>query len=136
MIIDLETLSPGTQILTSDEEVPFEDVDGSENRIACHLELTVRKANEEIYVHAAVSGSFKTPCHSCLEPAECRMEPSFDVVIKKAGSSSREVGTGQDDDLICISSDVREISLDRQVYENLIASIPIRVLCREDCKGL
>jgi len=136
MIIDLEALSPGTQLLTADEVVAFEDIDGSENRIACHIELTVRKADEAIYVHAALKGVFKTPCHKCLEPAEYLVEPSFDLVVKKTRSVSDTRPAGEDDDLIYVSLKDREISLDRQVYENLIASMPMRILCRDDCKGL
>jgi uncharacterized protein len=136
MIIDLEALSPGTQLLTADEVVAFEDVDGSENRIACHIELTVRKADEAIYVHAALKGVFKTPCHKCLEPAEYLVEPSFDLVVKKTRLASDKPLGGEDDDLIYVSLKDREISLNQQVYENLIASMPMRILCGDDCRGL
>ena len=136
MIIDFEALSPGTQLVTADEVVAFEDVDGSENRIACHIELTVRKADEAIYVHAALKGVFKTPCHKCLELAEYLVEPSFDLVVKKTRLASDKPLGGENDDLIYVSLKDREISLNQQVYENLIASMPMRILCRDDCRGL
>jgi uncharacterized protein len=136
MIIDLEALSPGTQLLTADEVVAFEDVDGSENRIACHAELTVRKADEAIYIHAILKGVFRTSCHKCLEPAEYLVEPSFDLVVKRTASASAIRPAGDDDDLIYVAAKDREISLDQQVYENLIASMPMRILCRDDCQGL
>jgi uncharacterized protein len=136
MVIDLAALSPGVQVLAADEEVAFEDVDGSENRISCHIELDVRNTDEAVYIHAVVSGVLTTPCHKCLEPAEYRVEPAFDIVVKRISGASSSRPPAQDDDLLYVHPDDREVSLDAQVYENLIASIPIRILCKEDCKGL
>lgn len=136
MIIDLEALQPGVQHLAVDEEVAFEDVDGSENRIACRIDLAVRKADEVYYIHAVVSGVFSTPCHKCLEPAEVRVEAAFDVVVRKSSGGSQQGPDEGDGDLVFVQPDERTVSLDAQVYENLISSIPIRILCRDDCKGL
>lgn len=136
MIIDLAALTPGAQVLVADEEIAFEDVDGSENRIACRIELNVRKADEAVYIHAILSGVFRTPCHRCLEPAEATVEGGFDVVVKRSSGGPRTQPDGEDGDYIYVTPDERELSLDAQVYENLVASIPIRILCKEDCKGL
>jgi uncharacterized protein len=136
MNIDLDMLTPGTQVLSADETVKFEDVDGSENEIACHADLTVRSAPEGIYIHAELKGVFDTPCHKCLEPAKCLVDPSFDLVARKIQARSQGHPEEADDDFIYITRVDRDISLDRHVYEHLLASIPIRILCREDCKGL
>jgi len=136
MNIDLDMLSPGTHVLSADELVKFEDVDGSENEIACHADLTVRRAPEGIYIHAVLTGEFDTPCHKCLEPAKCSLQPSFDVVARKVPARAQGHPAEADEDFIYFSAEDRDISLDRHVYENLVASIPIRILCREDCKGL
>jgi uncharacterized protein len=136
MNIDLDRLAPGTQALTADETVKFEDVDGSENEIACHADITVRMAAEGIYIHAELRGAFDTPCHKCLEPAKCLVEPSFDLVARKVQTRSPGLDEEENDDFIYITAEDRDISLDRHVYEHLMASVPIRILCREDCKGL
>jgi uncharacterized protein len=136
MNIGLDMLTPGTQVLSADETVKFEDVDGSENEIACHADLTVRSAPEGIYIHAELKGVFDTLCHMCLEPAKCLVEPSFDVVARKIQARFQGHPEEADDDFIYITAEDREISLDQHVYEHLLASMPIRILCREDCKGL
>jgi uncharacterized protein len=136
MIIDLSALSPGAQVLVVDEEVAFEDVDGSKNRISCHIELNVRNTDEAVYIHAVLTGVLRTSCHMCLEPADHRVEPVFDIVVKRLSAGAYAQPTAEDDDLLYVHSDDKQISLDAQVYENLIASIPIRILCRDDCKGL
>jgi uncharacterized protein len=135
MNIVLDKLSAGTQVLTADEVVEYEDVDGSENRIDCHIELTVRNAPEGVYIHGVLRGVFSTPCHRCLEPTSNLVETSFELVAKRVAASGRSFSS-EDDDLIYFSREDREISLDRHIYENLIASMPMRILCREDCKGL
>lgn len=136
MIIDLAALQPGVQHLAADEGVAFQDVDGSENRIACHIDLTVRKADEMYYIHAAVSGLFSTPCHICLEPAEVRVDTAFDIVVRKSSGASQVRPDDGNGDLIFVQRDENTVSLDAHVYENLISSIPIRILCRDDCRGL
>jgi uncharacterized protein len=135
MNIVLEKLSAGAQILTADEVVKFEDVDGSENRIDCHIELTVRNAPEGLYIHGALRGVFATPCHKCLEPTSNLVEPTFELVAKKVAPGGR-AQLSEDDDLIYISREDKEISLDRHIYDNLLSSMPMRILCRADCKGL
>jgi len=136
MIIDLPALSLGAQVLVADEEVAFEDVDGSKNRISCHIELDVRNTDEALYIHAVLKGVLRTPCHMCLEPADLRVEPAFDIVVKRLRAGASAQPTAEDDDLLYVHSGDKQISLDAQVYENLIASIPIRILCKDDCKGL
>jgi uncharacterized protein len=136
MIIDLGALLPGVQVLGADEEIAFEDVDGSENRIACHIDLTVRKSDEVFYIHTAVRGVFSTPCHRCLEAAEVRIEPAFDLVVRKSSGGPQREKEAENGDILYVHRDERTVSLDAYVYENLISSIPIRILCREDCKGL
>jgi uncharacterized protein len=136
MIINLESLNPGTQLISGDEEVKFGDVDGNENKIDCHVELTVRKTNEAIFVHAELTGEMLTSCHKCLEPARCHLDPSFDVVFRKMGSNTEATQATGDEDLIYIAPDENQVSLDRQIYESLMVSVPIRIVCRDDCKGL
>jgi uncharacterized protein len=133
--IDLARLLPGMQTLEADEVFTFEDVDGSENRISCHVELNVRKADETVYIHAVAGGEYGTPCHTCLEPAVVRIESEFDIVVKRVVGAQAQPES-QDGDFLYVPADAREISLDEQVYDSLIASIPIRILCKDECKGL
>ncbi len=136
MNIVFESLTPGTQHISGDEVIQFEDVGGNENKIDCHVDLTVRKTNDAIYVHADLTGEMSTFCHKCLEPAKCRVEPSFDVVFRKMDSVTEASQATGDEDLIFVSPDDNQISLDGQIYENLLVNMPIRVVCKDDCKGL
>jgi len=136
MMIDLETVASATELVTADEVIKFEDVDGHENQITCRIELTVRRVAEVFYIHADLRGIFKTPCHRCLGPAEQRLEPSFDLVVKRAGSEPGGEEAPGDEDLIYLPSGENELTLDERISESLIVSIPIRVVCGDSCKGL
>ncbi|UCG51555.1 MAG: DUF177 domain-containing protein [Candidatus Latescibacterota bacterium] len=136
MILDLEKLSSDTQLVAADEAVRFDDVDGAENRINCHIELTVRKIAESFFIHADLSGVFTTRCHKCLEPTEHRVETSFEIVVKKASADTGAREVSGDDDLIYLPAGEDQISLDQHIYENLIVNIPMQIFCSDDCKGL
>ena len=139
MNIDLESLTPGTQQISGDEVVRFEDVNGNENKIDCHVELTVRKITEAIYVHADLTGEMVTSCHNCLEPAKCIVESSFDVVYRETRTAIEAAEGNQttvDEESTFVSPGENQVSLDGKIYENLMADIPIRIVCKDDCKGL
>ena len=139
MNIDLESLTLGTQHISGDEVVRFEDVNGNENKIDCHVELTVRKITDAIYVHADLTGEMLTSCHKCLEPAKSHVESSFDVVYSEtrlAIEAAEENQATGDEELIFVSLGENQVSLDGKIYENLMAGIPIRIVCKDDCKGL
>jgi uncharacterized protein len=139
MNIDLESLTPGAKQISEDEVVRFEDVNGNESKIDCHVELTVRKINDAIYVHADLTGEMLTFCHNCLEPAKCDVESSFDVVYRETRLAIEAAEGNQatgDEELIYVSPSENQVSLDEQIHENLMAGIPIRIVCKDDCKGL
>lgn len=136
MTIDLEAAASAAEIFAADEVIEFEDVDGHKNRITCRVELTVRKVAEAFYIHADLNGTFTTSCHRCLEPAEQRLEPSFDLVVKRAGSEPGGEETHGDEDMIYLPSGEDKLSLDERIQESLIVNIPIRVVCADSCKGL
>jgi uncharacterized protein len=139
MILELDKLSDDPERITADEVVSFEDVDGNENQIDCHIELNVRKVAESFFIQATLEGRFSTPCHACLEPTECHVNSSFDLVVKKASTDSKgatpDDGNG-DDALIYLPAGENELTLDQLIYENLVSDIPIQIRCRENCRGL
>jgi len=137
MILSLDQMDGETRTMRADEVFTFDDVTGSENRLHCATELRVRRVGETYYVSASLSGSFSTACHKCLEQTQQRVTSAFELVIQR-GDSRAPAGEvdGGDDSLLLIPRGESRISLDQRVYESLIVNIPIRILCREDCKGL
>lgn len=69
----------------------------------------------------------KFVCDRCLEDFICDLETDFGEDYKKGV-------TDDDDDFMPIVNDT--IDLDNSVIKNILANIPIRLVCSDDCKGI
>ena len=136
MILDLERVASGER-MGGDEVVVVRDVWGEENRIRCHVELTVRTAGDNFYLHADLSGVFETACHRCLEPMSLELTPSFDLVVHRTNPRTRqEPAEVVAEDFVTVPAGQSRLDLDPYVYENLVVSIPMKLVCSDECKGL
>ncbi len=74
----------------------------------------------------------RTPCARCLEPVTFSCELHFDQEL-----TPDQDGAAQDADQEKESYlNGYELDVDQLVCNELILSLPMRVLCREDCKGI
>jgi uncharacterized protein len=136
MILDLERISSDVERIAGDEVVAFSDVSGAENRIDTHIELNIRRVGETYYIHADLTGVFSTTCHRCLEPATCRVAPSFDLVVQRTEERGEPTVPSGDEEFIRLPRGEYELSLEQHIYESLIVNIPIQITCSEGCNGL
>ena len=76
--------------------------------------------------------SLSIPCARCLEPVEVPFDLAIDLELdmKKTG----EEREAELDEQFYI--DGYNLDVDQLVGSELILNMPIRVLCREDCKGI
>jgi uncharacterized protein len=92
---------------------------------------------EDIRVRAHYSGQFELPCARCIEPVSRTLEGDFDLLYRPAGlpttrdeesitTAETEIGYYQGDGL----------ELEDVLREQVLLSLPPRVLCSPDCKGL
>jgi uncharacterized metal-binding protein YceD (DUF177 family) len=136
MIIDFEQLTGLEAGIAADETFDFQDFQGAENAIRSHIDVMIRRNGDLYYLTVDVSGTFDTFCHKCLDPVKHRLETSFDLVVQRGGADRAEEFAEGLEEFVYLPPGKHELSLDAQVYENLILSIPMRILCRDDCKGL
>ena len=135
MILDLERVTSGER-MGGDEVVVFRDISGEENRIRCHIDLTIQRSGERFYIHVDLRGVFTTPCHRCLERTSHELTPSFDLVVQRANPRARQEPIGVADDFLMLPAGQDRLDLDPYVYENLVVNIPMQLVCSDDCKGL
>lgn len=110
-------------------EIPSQDVLGEQVSFD-RVELVGTyhaSPNQEI----EVTGSLKTKAHSrcakCLEKASEEVTSSFHEVFSP---------TGDPEDLDVFLYRGNEIDLHRLMFTTAVLALPIRFLCKEDCKGL
>jgi uncharacterized protein len=91
----------------------------------------------DIRTRAAWKGEFEAPCARCLEPVRHSLAGDFDLLFRPlgidAGPTERalvppetEIGYYQEGGLV----------LEDVLREQVLLTLPVRTLCRPDCKGL
>jgi uncharacterized protein len=83
------------------------------------------------------AGRFEIPCARCVEEVPTELAADFDLIFRPLGadagpperaisSGDTEIGYYQRDSLL----------LEDVLREQVLLSLPVRTLCKEDCKGL
>jgi uncharacterized protein len=91
----------------------------------------------DIRLRGKFSGKFEVPCARCVEPVEIPLSSEFDLIFRPVGADSEatersitapetEIGYYQRDSLL----------LEDVLREQVLLSLPVRTLCKPDCKGL
>lgn len=91
----------------------------------------------DIRVVGRLSTRVEMRCARCLEPVESPIESDFDLLYRPLGADARK-------DEVAISEAETEIGyyrgegllLEEVLGEQVLLATPVRMLCREDCKGL
>ena len=91
----------------------------------------------DIRLKGRYAGKFQVPCARCIEPVEVPLAAEFDLIFRPIGAdagppersisaSETEIGYYQKDSLL----------LEDVLREQVFLSLPVRTLCKPDCKGL
>ena len=91
----------------------------------------------DIRLKGQFTGEFEVPCARCVEPVTIPLSAEFDLIFRPAGADAEapersitapetEIGYYQKDSLW----------LEDVLREQVLLSLPVRTLCKEDCKGL
>jgi len=91
----------------------------------------------DIRLRGNFAGKFQIPCARCVEPVEVPLAAEFDLIFRPAEADAEapersitapetEIGYYQGDSLL----------LEDVLREQVLLSLPVRTLCKPDCKGL
>jgi uncharacterized protein len=95
------------------------------------------KVIQDIRVKGQLTTSLESNCARCLEPITQDVKREFDLLYRPQGSDA-----GRDE--ISVTDAEAEISyyegegllLEDVVREQILLAVPLKLTCREDCKGL
>jgi uncharacterized protein len=118
-------LRPRTSLLVSGRAQLVEERHGKHERI------------KDIRITGDLATALELDCARCLEPAVQKVTRKFDLLYRPLGSDSgraelsvtaaeAEIGYYQGEGLM----------LEDAVREQVLLDLPLKVMCREDCKGL
>lgn len=112
---------------------------GDAYRIAApvRLELEIHKDKERFRLEGRVRTELELPCSRCLEPFRMSVDAPFDLrylpASEMATEEEREV---QDEDIETSYYRDDRIDLNELMREQFYLALPMKPLCREDCRGL
>ena len=95
------------------------------------------KTLRDIRLNGELRTSLELPCARCLEPVAQQVEREFDLLYRPLGADAgkeelsvtgaeAEIGYYQGEGLL----------LEDVLREQVLLALPLKVICREDCKGL
>jgi uncharacterized protein len=108
-------------------------------RVVAPVELVcdIFKDKDQFRLVGTVKTTLELACGRCLEPFTLPVDASFDLRYlphaANAGEGEREV---EEDDLTTAFYENDEIDLGQLMREQFYLALPMKPLCRDDCKGL
>ena len=132
---DLE-LAPGAVDFTQEAE-QHGPLAASGHAEVLHEHRGPRDIVADIRLKGSFSGNFQVPCARCVEPVEIPLAADFDLIFRPVSADSEatersitapetEIGYYQRDSL----------ALEDVLREQVLLSLPVKTLCKPDCKGL
>ncbi|MGA2168501.1 MAG: DUF177 domain-containing protein [Terracidiphilus sp.] len=129
-------LAPGTVDLGEEAEQVGQLASAGRAEVL-HEHRGPRDIVADIRLKGRFQGNFQVPCARCVEPVEIPLEADFDLIFRPARADSEapersitapetEIGYYQKDSLL----------LEDVLREQVLLSLPVRTLCKPDCKGL
>ena len=97
--------------------------------------LEVEPDGADVFVRGRLTATVPQTCGRCLEAFPAHLDAALDVrlVPKPTGADSVKLGA---DDLDVDFYDKDELDVTRVVENEATLALPMKPLCREDCKGL
>ena len=96
----------------------------------------IRRLEQTAFLNGTVATVIRTACSRCLEQAELPVNVPFRYTLMPAAEDRREEVELTEEDLEYGVYDGEIIDCDPLIYEQIVLQIPMKVLCRDDCRGL
>ena len=148
MKINVEEIPPGGLRLVIHEEVKdnpqyaaLEDSEEINYTAPLHVELILMRIREIVEMTGRLKSRIATTCSRCLADLAVDLENRFQLVYtrrpgtKARPSMQKEIElTTEDVGLMLFDGEV--IDIGPGIFEEALAALPLKPLCRDDCRGL
>jgi len=97
----------------------------------------VRLSGNQVFVNGHVETRAQVECDRCLKPVELPVNVDFTLeYISDSDYESIETAELTEAEMSVSVFDGAAIDVDEIVKEQILLTVPTRMLCREDCKGI
>ncbi len=104
--------------------------------------LRAQQIGDIVEIEGSISTSVRLDCGRCLQSFEMPLESQFELTYIQKDPALAHSGTNDEeieltaDDVGLIHYQGEEINLREEIQEQVVLALPLRALCRPDCKGL
>jgi len=96
------------------------------------IDMQVNKGSREIQIKGQAHAGLRYPCDRCAEEFTMHLDSDFEILLSHVESDSAPLGDG----VIPITDTTTEVDISAQIRDALYLSIPMKKICKPDCKGL
>ena len=100
------------------------------------VSCSIKKLRETVFWDGTLETTVTTNCCRCLSVASLPVKSQFRYTLVPAKEVFKEEQELSSDDLELIFYRDDLIDLDNIIFEQIMLQIPVRVLCKDTCKGL
>src|SRR5215467_9347983 len=100
---------------------------------------SAERAGDEIRIAGSLNTMVELPCSRCLEPARITINKPFDLFFRQRDEEMFD----EDEEIELDERDTRtafftgtKLAITDILREQILLALPMKVLCRVDCKGL
>jgi len=141
MKIDLTKIPPGGKEIDFSLEPGWWKPDFDEDRIVelespLSARLTIYQTGEKIIVDGTLSARLLLRCDRCLETYSNNLTTDFRIYLSMFPFKGEAEVELLENDLNLDFIDDNFLDSDQIIKEQLILNLPVKTLCRKECKGL
>jgi uncharacterized protein len=120
------------------EDVPglLSDMDDLTQRSPLHAKAFLQKVDGYVHVQGTIDVELGLTCHRCLEEYPFHAHSDFFYVLTAQTETQAEERELDEEDMESLSFDGVHIFLGDMFREQVMLLLPMRNLCKQDCKGL
>ena len=135
MVLDVRTIPAGHSTLSQTTELAGykAELPKLKSGIGCRAEID--RSGDTLYVHLFFQGTFELECSRCLTPFAWPVSGDVRLMVKEQPGKNKPA---QDDETVDIYYDSRhsELDLGSAIYEEIMTALPLKPLCRDECRGI
>ena len=141
MIIDLQAVTEETHVHEVLDQDWWRATDPNQQVMGfgCPLQVDVKvsKVADKFLVDGTLAGAVKVRCDRCLEAFDLKLKSNFNVylVVRPSGPLEEDVEL-LDEDMEVEFLKGETMDLDDIVREQIYLSVPMKCVCKSDCRGL
>jgi uncharacterized protein len=109
--------------------------EGGNAACAVAVNAAVTRSASSYTIEARVKGTVRAECHRCLVSFALPVDTTFMFILSRGGESPLPDGVEEDTVTIPVKGEAT-FDIYPRVREAIILEIPIKLLCREDCRGV